>query len=651
MGSTIRILSENLIRKIAAGEVIERPASVVKELAENAVDAGASRILVETEDGGQQLILVADDGHGMTRQDVELCTQRHATSKMAHPSDLFAIETLGFRGEALASIGAVSRLCIQTRIADAAEGTCLAIEGGVQRGCSVCARARGTTVTVRNLFFNTPVRRKFLRQRSTEIRHITNAIVNLAAARPDIGFELRHDGRPALDLLPSEPVQRAAELLGVPAVDLVEVTFMQEGIQIDGYLCGGAAQRQGRGAQFLMVRGRPVVAHGLTRMVAAGYGSLLRENAQPGFVLWVDLDPSQVDVNVHPTKREIRLADEPQVAEAIQLAVRAAVRGPAAPVVPVSPSRFSHGGASLAREGAATALNLQANDAPPELTKPDASEQSPSSAALETANSVAPSGAVTTPGRPEHRPQAWSTEVEQDALELVPPAQLPGAGGRRSWHAESTASSSASELATAGSNRRFWQVHGEFIMVQSERGILVVDQQAAHERVLYERALAAFRDAAGSQQLLFPLTLRLGAAELDAARQTEGLLSNLGFGVREFGRDTILLDAVPAALSQVSEEIVLRNLLGHLTESAPDPQDIPGNENTVAAAYARSAAVSRGQHLTEAEVFRLLDDLARTAEPFQCPRGRPTILRLTMAQIRQLFERQSRASLRTPPSG
>lgn len=647
MNTRIRLLDENLIRKIAAGEVIERPASVVKELAENSLDAEASRIRLETQDGGRQLISVADNGQGMASTDAEMCTRRHATSKMAKSSDLFAIQTLGFRGEALASIAAVSRLRIETRAADEAEGTCLTIEGGVQRGCSTCARGQGTTVTVRSLFFNTPARRKFLRQRTTELRHITNAVVHLAAARPDVGFQLHHDGRLALDMLPGEAAQRAAELLGIPLGQLIPVEQNDSGIAVRGYLRPDGVNTTTGAGQFLMVRGRPIAASGLRRAVTAGYGGLLREGTQAAFVLWLDLDSALVDVNVHPTKREIRLADEAQVTAVIESAVRAAVRGPTAPVLPSHRGRSEGQTESKTYREPSQEVNLKGFPAAHLYPGSGAQEPGHSHTAEGAGTYHAAQSAATTHEQPTAQQSASPeqdsrTEMKQDVLSLLPPADVP-LGMHAGTHTPDDPHADRARLAPTGPDRRAWQVHGEYILVQAADGLLVVDQQAAHERVLYERALAAFGSGAESQQLLFPVTLRLGAAELEAARQAADLLNELGFSVREFGKDTMLLDAVPVELSRAGEQNLLRRMLSDLAGTARQ-RDASAAQHAVASAYARRAAIAQGQRLSDQQVNNLLDDLGRTAEPFRSPRGQATVLRLTLDQIRKLFQRQTASS-------
>ena len=331
MASNIRVLDESLIGKIAAGEVVERPASVVKELVENSIDAGATRIRVEIKAGGKQLIVVTDDGSGMNREDIALCVRRHATSKMASVADLFRIQTLGFRGEALASIGAVAHLVIESRAKEDEVGTRLVVEGGIEQEMHSMGRARGTTIVVKNLFFNTPARRKFLRSVDAEARHVAQTIIHLAAGYPALGFELEHQDRQVLNYAPASRRERAAELLGIqtaPDAELLDLAHEEEGLKIEGVLAGPEHCGRSKSKQYLIVQGRPISSRLIANAVQRCFEGLLPEGHHPVFMIWIDMDPRKIDVNVHPTKREIRLANEGQVITALESSVRQSLRLP-----------------------------------------------------------------------------------------------------------------------------------------------------------------------------------------------------------------------------------------------------------------------------------------------------------------------------------
>ncbi len=637
MGPRIRVLSDSMISKIAAGEVVERPASVLKELAENSIDAGALHVAAEIRGGGRQLLRVADDGAGMVRADAALCVERHATSKVSQPSDLVAIETLGFRGEALAAIGAVARLCIETRSPAEEEGTRVVVEGGVRRSLNSCARAPGTTVEVRDLFFNTPARRKFLRHEATETRHCVHTLVQLAAARPDVGFHLVEAGRTLAEFLAGSPRSRAAEVLGVDPAQLIEVAAGEAGVHVRGYLAGGEGRRTGgRGLHFLVVRGRPVYARALNQAVIAGYGGLLGEDVQPAYVLWLDLDPARVDANVHPTKRQIRFADEQAVAALIQAAVGAAVRGPWAPWLPRQAGGSGGvGGASVARDHSVE------HPAPGAAEPASADQRSPADDGRLEAETLATSaepGAAEGQGPPDHRAPGEARvnwDCTQRVLELA--ALVPSAIRPQVPSVEELAN-----LAT-GPATSVWQLHGEFALVQCQEGLLVVDLRAAFERVVYERALAASAGAeATSQQMLFPLSIRLSPCELSTATSYAAELSCLGFGMRGFGRDTVLVEATPAGIGEGLAEAVLRHVLADIADLEPRSGAVAvakARRELVARAYARRAAAARCWPTAGAEGIHLLEDLAATSDPYVSPSGRVTVVRLSLRQVRQLFER------------
>ena len=507
MGASIHRLPENLVRKIAAGEVIERPASVVKELVENALDAEAGRVGIDVEEAGRQGIRVADSGLGMSRRDVQLCTERHATSKMRTPTDLFTISTLGFRGEALASISAVSRLIVESRVAGQDEGTRLVVEGGVQRELAAIGRDVGTTVEVRGLFYNTPARRKFLRHQDTEMRHVTQAVVALAAARPEVGFRLDHGGRQVLDLPPGERSLRAAELLRLDAGQL---------------LTPPGNCRRTRARQYVVVRQRPIASRALAAAVYTGYGSLLPHNGHPEFVLWLDLDPRHLDVNVHPTKREVRFARESELRQLVQEGVREALKVPEA-------RSFSYPSGQ--------------EDRPPGVSeKPTVDTPATSRSSYFT------------------EPAPWDESAGQMSLTLLPESPVAGepvpadAGGREA-------------VSEARLSTRAWQIHDKYVLIPIRDGLLVVDQHVAHERVRFEEVQDALdSEGVASQQLLIPLTVSVNPVEMEAFRQAREQFERLGFGVREFGPGSLLVDAIPPGLRHWGDGDLFLQILSELIE-------------------------------------------------------------------------------------
>ena len=596
MGPSIQRLPESLVLKIAAGEVIERPASVVKELVENALDAEASRIGIEIEEAGRQGIRVADNGLGMPREDVELCTERHATSKMRTPTDLFTISTMGFRGEALASIAAVSRLTVESRPAGGDEGTRLVVEGGVQRELLPAGRDVGTTIEVRGLFYNTPARRKFLRHRDTELRHVTQAVVALAAARPEVSFRLDHGGRPILDLPTGERGPRAAELLRLEPGRLLAVEREGEvggaAARVEGFLTPPGECGRARSRQYVVVRQRPIACRPLTTAVYNGYGSLLPHNGHPEFVLWLDLDPRHLDVNVHPTKREVRFSREPELRQLVQEAVREALKIPEA-------RAYSY--PSGEAEGAAPATGTAQVEGPAESRTGYAAESDP-----------------------------WDGSADQMRLTLLAPAPVPGepvpdgAVGRQT-------------LGEARDSTTSWQIHDKYLLIPIRDGLLVVDQHVAHERVRFEEVQDALEAEGGaSQQLLVPLTVSVNPVEMEAFLQARELFERLGFSVREFGPGSLLIDAIPPGLRHWGDGDLFHEILSDLIEELDARSEV---RDAVAASMACHTSIRAGERLSRPEMETLVRKLLNAREPFACPHGRPILIKILLHELDRLFHR------------
>ena len=590
MASTIRVLDESLIGKIAAGEVVERPASVVKELVENSIDAGATKIRVEIKAGGKQSIVVTDDGSGMNREDIELCVRRHATSKMASAADLFRIQTLGFRGEALASIGAVAHLAIESRAKEDEVGTRLVVEGGIEREIHSMGRARGTTIVVKNLFFNTPARRKFLRSVDAEARHVAQTIIHLAAGYPALGFELEHQDRQVLNYAPASRRGRAAELLGVrtaPAAELLDLAHEEEGLKIEGVLAGPEHCGRSKGKQYLIVQGRPIHSRLMATAVQRCFEGLLPEGHHPVFMLWIDMDPKKIDVNVHPTKREIRLANEGQVTAAIENSVRQTLRLPEVQSFVYASPRFSETSRAAGEKDVSVRVGEEAS---PVLQRLPTSDE-PEIAATHDAD-------------------------DQLALTFVAPAAAKDA---------------------IAEDAAMWQVHNQYILVEVADGLLFVDQQAAHERINYDRAMAHKDGVAGeSQQLLFPIQLEMGAEDFEVFNQVRDDIAKLGFVVRDFGVRTVLVEAVPVELDRFGEGDVFYQLLNDVRDS-----QLSGRSwrEAVVLAYARKASIKKGQKLSTEEMAHLIGELLKTDSPHISPTDKPIMARMKLSDMERLLRK------------
>ena len=594
-------LEDNVVDKIAAGEVVERPASVVKELVENSIDAGAKRIDVRISAGGKQSIVVSDDGWGMSAEDVRMCPMRHATSKMRSPADLFDIHTLGFRGEALASIGGVSYMTIESRQVNDPEGTRLVLEGGAVRECQPVGRAVGTTISVRQLFFNTPARRKFLRHVDTEARHINQVIIALAAGYPEVSFALDHQDRNMLHFTGAKRIDRVVDLLGLSRGQIIEVNYEGDGIQVVGGISHPEHAVKTKSKQQWLVRGRPIHSKSMTEALYKGYGNWLPEGVHPAFVCWVDLDPKQIDVNVHPAKREIRIANERAINDNIQSIIRDAVSS--------AEERAFRIDETPAIGGMAPPIIFSESDGVKE-EKSLKDEERESKEAVEWVH--------------------WNfdreSQSEQSTLLLDSgPLQL-----------EDDVETSLQKHGLSIEN--IWQVHGRYLIGPLRDALLVVDQQAAHERILYEEAAGQKReDSIPVQQLLFPLVVQLGREEYAIALDFMETLIEIGFDLRDFGENSIVVDGIPSQIKNWNDGEILRHILADVLDGGNSPK-LPQMENLFLS-YAKHGAVRDGMNLEDREMVSILKQLMECGEPYFCPRGRPTMVKVLRRDLDKLFGR------------
>jgi len=607
--SKIRILSEQVANQIAAGEVVERPASVVKELLENSIDAGATAISVEVEGGGTGLIRVLDDGEGMDGDDLLLALERHATSKLRDAAGLVAISTMGFRGEALPSIASVSRFVMVSRPRQASTGSRVEQRFGQLQGCHETGASKGTMVEVRDLFGNVPARRKFLKSRRTEMYHVEEVLRDQALAHPEIGFTLTVDGRVLWRLeAVHDPAGRLAAVLGYRGIVLPlsgEMTEPGEDF-CDGWLlepdAGGGAGRQ----LYLTVNRRPVRNYHLQRTVAEAMSGLLLQGRQPAGLLRLTLPAEVVDVNVHPAKREVRFRDLASVRSLVAAAVRRGLswyqerqRGDL--FVPVA-SRIS--------------------PAQPEL--PDSERWTPEPRPLVTAPPVAAADWPAMTAEPPVVPVQPTPTPESEAGRLPTPAPPPA------------------RPATPSPLVPLAQLFDLYLLCSDGERLVVIDQHAAHERILYEqlREGHAGRRLA-SQQLLHPLPLELSPKELEVYEQHRDFLTELGFRLTPFGGETLLVQAVPALLGNEAPESLLRDLLESL-RLAPlrEGNLLPGPAfEELFARLACRAAIKSGARLSPREMLDLLARMEASSTFSHCPHGRPVARQFTRAEIEKWFHR------------
>jgi DNA mismatch repair protein MutL len=587
----VRLLPPQLANRIAAGEVVERPASVVKELCENALDAEARLVEVDIEGGGATLVRVRDDGVGMTPEDAALALERHATSKIESPEDLDAITTLGFRGEALPSIAAVARLTLQTRARGAEEGTRIEIDGGVMRERRAAGCPPGTLVEVRDLFFNTPARRKFLKAEATENGHALEALSRLALAWPEVDFRARVDGREALTAPPAGDLcARAAQILGRETAAHLHPCEGAEGPVLVRGLVGDPGRARGRpDSVYTYVNGRFVRDRVMQHALQAAYLPVLDRGRWPWIVLFVELPARLVDVNVHPAKFEVRFADSRAVHRAVEHVVTQTLqRAPWA--------------------GASKPYRLS-----PRLEGPAAES-------------------LTLPLRPGLRAGPRPEPAREPALAYGPdtsrPPALPAPGPA------SDAPGYFSSLRVLG------QAHRLYILCEAEGEIVIVDQHAAHERILFERLRAAYREGqVPAQPLLFPATLDLSPLEREAAEAYAPELARLGFDLEPFGASTVALKAAPAMLADRDAREVVQDVLAELARvgrASAWTERLDG----LLARVACHASVRAGDPLAVPECEALLRDLDGVDFRGNCPHGRPVALRARLGDLEKGFERR-----------
>ncbi|MEL7024481.1 MAG: DNA mismatch repair endonuclease MutL [Pseudomonadota bacterium] len=584
----IQKLPDHLINQIAAGEVIERPASVVKELVENSLDAQAQHVGINIDAGGARLIEVIDDGIGIAADDLPLALSRHATSKIASFEDLSAVVSLGFRGEALPSIASVARVELASRVQGADHGTLVAVNGGKMEPPSPVSMRSGTRVSVRDLFYNTPARRKFLRTEKTEFTHIDRNVRRLALAHPGVAFTVKHNGRTALHLPAAQGGEdrqrRISQLLGAEFVAASEWHSLErEGLSIEARLAAPTFNRSQPDMQYAFVNGRWVRDKTIMHAVRMGYQDVLFHGRHPAYILWIAMDPTRVDVNAHPAKTEVRFRDSGQVHSLVQRVVSLAMESTRPSTVAAAPTSLA---TNVPSESDQVGLSLPAARS---------HQAMPTSAA--DAN-------WTTLAQPSRQP------IPAVADDAPPPLGFAIA-----------------------------QLHGVYILAQNSHGLVVVDMHAAHERITYEQLKAAHSDRAMVRQpLLVPLRITVSRAEADLAELHQSTLLEAGLVIERSGPESVALREVPALLGANHAEALLRDVLADF-ESVGHSGRAAAVSDELLATMACHHSVRANRQLTLPEMNALLRDMERTERADQCNHGRPTWTQVSMAELDRLFLR------------
>jgi len=645
--NTIRILPDNLANQIAAGEVVERPASVIKELVENSIDAGAARIQIDIELGGRRLMRVADDGQGMLRDDAILAFERHATSKIRTLEDLAKISTLGFRGEALASIASVAKVELITKLEQDTAATRVIIEGGKLIDVKDAARNTGTTIAVCDLFFNTPARRKFMRSEATENYHLAGVVTHYALAHPEIAFNMTNNGREVLRVSPAKDLrERAFQIFGAGMLDsLLPVSGGREFIaKVSGFVSAPRERRTTRDAQYFFINQRFVRDKTIAGGLLEGYRSVLPHGVYPVAFLFLEVPLEEIDVNVHPAKTEVRFRRNEAVKDVIAEAVRNSLAK--AGIVSNSEARgygeavteISGEASGATKEGRAieqSNIEFKISDNGAQIFSQGETTFGENGVMMETTAEIAGHN-LTSPLTFEKR--AASTDFEQTAriraAESSSTGEMPPLNSAeklvRNIEVESLASAKIRPIA---------QLHDSFIIAVDDEGLLLIDQHVAHERILFDKFRQNEKSRAiESQNLLLPETIDLTPAQAEAFKLVESELESLGFGVMQLSGRTIAIKSVPTDLP-VSEA---RNLFAEILDTIEIEKR--GNakatfRDQIAASLACKAAVKINMKLTPEKMHWLIDRLLLTSSPTTCPHGRPVILRLTMKDIERGFHR------------
>ncbi|MGA1236944.1 MAG: DNA mismatch repair endonuclease MutL [Limisphaerales bacterium] len=650
--SRIRLLPEHVANQIAAGEVVERPASVVKELVENAMDAGAKRIVVEIQRGGRQLIRVEDDGMGMDRDDALMCLERHATSKIRSAEDLSVIRSMGFRGEALPSIASVSRFTLTTcsREGGGVEATQVVVLGGKMAEVKAVGHPPGTTVEVRQLFYNLPARRKFLRSEETERSHIVQYVTLAALAHPEIGFTLRQEDRVLWQLAPMPEGRELGEAVGdrlrvllgadislvrvegvrrlpvVRGVDGGEAEMVEGGdLRVWGYV---GASRATRSDQHIFVNGRPVDNRGLNYALMEGYHTALMKGRYPVACLFLEVDPAEVDVNVHPAKREVRFHRERAVKDAVASVVRDALLSYHRRSVATSGGGVKSGWEPRTEDAVPAGVGMSGGFGGAEVAGVDGVAVD-----VEVRSTDVVAGGVAE--------QGVEVELHLPGVVEVGVRGVEGAGEAVGERVEpDTGAGGGGERPLLRVPLRLLGVVARlYVVLESDRGMVLMDQHAAHERVLFEQMLQRLEEGeAASQRLLLPETVELSLRDAQFVRENLDVLSRMGVGLSEFGERTFLLDALPPVVRVKDSKGFVCDVIDSLVAAGRDVNKLRLGEDVVAKTVCRHA-VKANDLLANKEIEKLIEDLRRCAMPYTCPHGRPTLIEISAKELEKKFGR------------
>jgi len=621
----IQLLPDSIANQIAAGEVVQRPASVVKELLENAIDANAKQIQVILREAGRTLIQVIDDGSGMSVTDARMCFERHATSKIRQSDDLFRIRTMGFRGEALASIAAVAQVELRTRQETDEIGTLIKIEASEIKAQESVASVTGTSISVKNLFFNVPARRNFLKSNAVEMRHVLDEFQRIALAHPEVALSLHHNDTEVFNLQSGKLVRRIIDIYGKSYRE--QLAFCQEDtsyISVRGYIGKPEFARKTRGEQFFFVNDRYIKHSYMHHAVVSAFDGTIPDGSHPFYVLFIEIDPSHIDINIHPTKTEIKFDDERSVYAIIMAAVKKAVG-----VYNLSQSiDFEDNINFLSASPSDPNQNIVPRTVMPDWAAQSKKQDSGQSRSNLTNWNKLFEGLQNTEDR--HRELA-AFETNASSSSRAPYQE-------QAMTVASKVNRMASEaIAAPENNAVIFQLHNRYILSQVKDGIMLIDQKAAYERILYERYRKMLNNRNGAcQQLLFPKTIRLSHSDMQLVHETKKEIRSLGFEFDEIGPTELIIRGIPADLPEESEQDLFEELIEQLKQSYSDLK--LNKPESLSRSLARRFSIRYAVKLSVVEIHTLIDQLFASTDPNRTPSGEAIIVLLTMDKLSGIFK-------------
>jgi len=617
MPDIIHLLPDSVANQIAAGEVIQRPASAVKELLENAVDSGADEITLHIKDAGKQLIQVIDNGCGMSETDARMCLERHATSKIKTANDLFAIKTLGFRGEALASMAAIAQLELKSKKVEDELGTLILVEGSQVKSQEPCASRDGTSITIKNLFYNIPARRKFLKSNTTELRHIIEEFQRVALVYPQIKFSFFNENRQLFMLAGSNLKQRIVALFGNAFNNrLVQVDQQSDVVSITGFIGKPEFARKTRGEQYFFVNGRFIKHPYLNHAVDGAFSELIPKDAYPTYFIYFSIDPKEIDINIHPTKTEINFQNNQVIYAMLSAAIKQAL------------GKFNVQSLDFDME---PSLDFNPPKKGESIQQPKVNIN-PTYNPFHEKNTGSSFSGYKPPAR--QKTEGWEKLYDQNSLK--PSQNLTGLETTETSPVKQTNILGQEEPEKNFQSELVFQLHNKYIVTSVKSGLLIIDQQRAHERVLYEHFLKSLDSGKGvSQQELFPTTIEFSAGDTEILKSILPELKTLGFDLDEFGENTFIVNGTPADMNNHPAKDVLENIIENYKKQLKT-QKIDKNIN-LARSLAVNMAIGDGKRLEREEILSIIDRLFACNAPEVSPDGKPVLRILTLDEFNQMF--------------